>query len=75
MSNYKEITVHINNMAYTFTLDEEMQEEFKNNFDLTKNNDTKVLIKAYITALQHNKELKRRLEEELLEISNKLIGY
>ncbi|HJE02257.1 hypothetical protein AAX26_01901 [Aliarcobacter thereius] len=75
MSNHKEITVHINNMAYTFTLDEEMQEEFKNNFDLTKNNDTKVLIKAYITALQHNKELKRRLEEELLEISNKLIGY
>lgn len=75
MKENKEITIHINNMAYTLSLDEEMQNEFKKHFDLEKNNETMTLLKAYLKSLKERQELKQKYEKELLNIANKLIGY
>ena len=37
----KEVTFHINNMAYTITIDENIYSELSKYLDLEKNNDTK----------------------------------
>ncbi len=45
----KDVTFHINNLAYTITVDEELRKKsFVNILVLSKNNDTKELLIAYL---------------------------
>ncbi|RXJ95798.1 hypothetical protein CRU94_04065 [Arcobacter sp. AHV-9/2010] len=71
----KKITLHINNMAYELVLDDDMQKEITRHFDLSKNNETFTLLKAYLTTLKEKRELKLKFEKEITNISNKLVGF
>lgn len=67
----KEITFHINNMAYTLSVDEDIKKELTKYLDLEKNNDTKELLAAYVRLTQEYTTFKKEVEQ----ISNKLIKY
>lgn len=59
----KEITFHINNMAYTITADEELENEIFKYLDRNKNNDTKVLLLAYLKLTQEYRTFKKEIED------------
>lgn len=67
----KEVTFHINNMAYTITVDENIYKELTKYLDLEKNNDTRDLLAAYIRLSQEYNVFKRDVEE----ITNKLSKF
>lgn len=67
----KEVTFHINNMAYTVTVDERIYNELAKYLDLNKNNDTKDLLVAYLKLSQEYHLFKKDVEE----ITNKLSRF
>ena len=67
----KEVTFHINNMAYTVTVDERIYKELAKYLDLNKNNDTKDLLVAYLKLSQEYHLFKNDVEE----ITNKLSRF
>ena len=67
----KEVTFHINNMAYTITIDENIYSELSKYLDLEKNNDTKDLLVAYLHLSQDYHLLKKDIED----ITNKLSRF
>jgi len=67
----KEITFHINNMAYTINVDETMEKELTKYLDLEKNNDTRDLLAAYIRITQEYSTFKNDVEQ----ISEKLARF
>ena len=66
----KEVTFHINNMAYTLNIDEEVKSVLTKYLDLNNNNDTKDLLKAYLELTYEY----RQFQKEVEDITNKLIG-
>lgn len=58
----KQVTFHINNMAYTVNLDEEIYQSLSKYLDLNKNNDTRDLLAAYIRLSQEYKSFKKDVE-------------
>ncbi len=71
MANSKEVTFHINNMAYTISVDENIYKEISKYLDLEKNNDTKDLLVAYLHLSQDYHLLKKDIED----ITNKLSRF
>ena len=71
MANSKEITFHINNMAYTINVDENIYKELSKYLNLEKNNDTRDLLAAYIRLSQEYNVLKKHIED----ITNKLSRF
>ena len=67
----KEVTFHINNMAYTISVDENIYKEISKYLDLEKNNDTKDLLVAYLHLSQDYHLLKKDIED----ITNKLSRF
>ncbi len=67
----KEVTFHINNMAYTISVNENMFKEIKKYLDIEKNNDTKDLLVAYLHLSQDYHVLKKDIED----ITNKLSRF
>lgn len=67
----KEITFHINNMAYTINVDDTMEKELTKYLDLDKNNDTRDLLAAYIRITQEYSTFKNDVEQ----ISEKLARF
>lgn len=67
----KEVTFHINNMAYTISVNENMFKEIKKYLDIEKNNDTKDLLVAYLHLSQDYHILKKDIED----ITNKLSRF
>ena len=67
----KEVTFHINNMAYTINIDENIYKELSKYLDLEKNNDTRDLLAAYIRLSQEYNLFKKDVED----ITNKLAGF
>ncbi|GGD39583.1 hypothetical protein GCM10012288_12010 [Malaciobacter pacificus] len=59
----KQVTFHINNMAYTVNLDEEVLEHLTKYLNLDKNNDTKELLAAYIRLSHEYKTFKKDVEQ------------
>ncbi len=59
----KQATFHINNMAYTVNLDEDVLEHLSKYLDLDKNNDTKDLLGAYIKLSHEFKTFKKDIEQ------------
>lgn len=66
-----EITFYINNMAYTIPVDGDMEEQLTKYLDLSKNNDTKDLLAAYIRITQEYSRFKGDVEK----ISDKLAMF
>ncbi len=71
MVNTKEVTFHINNMAYTVNVDENIFKELTKYLDLNKNNDIKDLLVAYLRLSQEYYTFKKDVEE----ITNKLARF
>ena len=71
MVNSKEVTFHINNMAYTVNVDESIFKEFTKYLDLNKNNDIKDLLVAYLRLSQEYHVFKKDVED----ITNKLARF
>jgi hypothetical protein len=67
----KEVTFHINNMAYTVNVDEKIYNELNKYLDLNKNNDTRDLLAAYIRLSQEYNIFKKDVED----ITNKLARF
>jgi hypothetical protein len=67
----KEVTFHINNMAYTVNVDEKIYKELTKYLDLNKNNDTKDLLIAYLQLSQDYHLFKKDVED----ITNKLARF
>jgi hypothetical protein len=67
----KDITFHINNMAYTITVDPNMEKELTKYLNLDKNNDTKDLLAAYIRITQEYSTFK----EDVEQITTKLARF
>jgi len=67
----KEVTFHINNMAYTVTVDENIYKELSKYLDVNKNNDTKELLIAYLHLSQEYHLFKKDVED----ITNKLARF
>lgn len=67
----KEITFYINNMAYTISVDDEMERQLTKYLDINKNNDTKDLLAAYIRITQEYAKFKGDVEQ----ISEKLARF
>ena len=67
----KEVTFHINNMAYTVNVDEKIYNELNKYLDLNKNNDTRDLLAAYIRLSQEYNIFKKDVED----ITNKLAKF
>ena len=67
----KEVTFHINNMAYTINVDDCIHKELSKYLDLEKNNDIKDLLVAYLRLSQEYHVLKKDIEE----ITNKLLRF
>lgn len=67
----KEITFYINNMAYTISVDDEMERQLTKYLDINKNNDTKDLLAAYIRITQEYTKFKGDVEQ----ISEKLARF
>lgn len=71
MVNSKEVTFHINNMAYTVNVDENIFKELTKYLDLNKNNDIKDLLVAYLRLSQEYHVFKKDVED----ITNKLARF
>ena len=71
MVNSKEVTFHINNMAYTVNVDESICKELTKYLDLNKNNDIKDLLVAYLRLSQEYHVFKKDVED----ITNKLARF
>ena len=67
----KEVTFHINNMAYTINVDEKIHKELSKYLDLSKNNDTRDVIAAYIRLSQEYNVFQKDVED----ITNKLSRF
>lgn len=67
----KQITFHINNMAYTINVSEDMEKELTKYLELDKNSDTKELLAAYLKITHEYVTLKNEVEA----ISNKLSKF
>jgi hypothetical protein len=67
----KEVTFHINNMAYTVNVDENIYKELTKYLDLSKNNDTRDLLAAYIRLSQEYNIFKKDVDD----ITNKLARF
>ncbi len=67
----KEVTFHINNMAYTINVDENIYKELSKYLNLEKNNDTRDLLAAYIRLSQEYHVFKKDIED----ITNKLSRF
>ena len=67
----KDITFHINNMAYTISADEELEKELCKYLNLSKNNDTKDLLVAYLNLSQEFRIFRKNVEK----ITEKLSGF
>jgi hypothetical protein len=67
----KEVTFHINNMAYTINVDECIYKELTKYLNLEKNNDIKDLLVAYLRLSQEHHSLKKDIED----ITNKLSRF
>ena len=67
----KEVTFHINNMAYTVTIDERIYKDLSKYLDLDKNNDKKDLLVAYLKLSQEYHLFRNDVEE----ITNKLSRF
>lgn len=67
----KQVTFHINNMAYTITIDESIEKELSKYLDLDKNNDVKELLIAYLKLSQEYGNFKKEIEA----ISDKLSRF
>lgn len=67
----KEVTFHINNMAYTINVDENIYKELSKYLNLEKNNDTRDLLAAYIRLSQEFNVFKKDIED----ITTKLSGF
>ena len=67
----KEVTFHINNMAYTINVDETIYKELSKYLNLEKNNDTRDLLAAYIRLSQEYNIFKKDIED----ITTKLSGF
>ncbi len=67
--NSKEVTFHINNMAYTVSVDESIFNEISKYLDLDKNNDIKDLLIAYLRLSQEFHVLKKDIEDITKKLS------
>jgi len=67
----KEVTFHINNMAYTVNVDDDIYKELTKYLNLDKNNDIKDLLVAYLRLSQEYHVFKKNVEE----ITNKLARF
>jgi len=67
----KEVTFHINNMAYTVNVDDNIFKELTKYLDISKNNDTKDLLVAYLRLSQEYHVFKKDVED----ITNKLARF
>lgn len=67
----KDITFYINNMAYTISVDDEMEKELTKYLELDKENKTKDLLAAYIRLSQEHIMFKKEVEN----ITNKLVRF
>lgn len=56
------VTFHINNMAYTITIDDRLKDEITRYLSTDKNLDTKELLAAYIRVSQQYLRLKDDVE-------------
>ena len=69
MVNSKEVTFHINNLAYTVNVDESIFSEISKYLDLEKNNDIKDLLIAYLRLSQDYHVLKKDIEDITKKLS------
>ena len=69
MVNSKEVTFHINNLAYTVNVDESIFGEISKYLDLEKNNDIKDLLIAYLRLSQEYHVLKKDIEDITKKLS------
>ncbi|PRM97063.1 hypothetical protein [Aliarcobacter cryaerophilus] len=67
----KDLTFHINNKAYTISVDEELEKELCKYLDTEKNNDTKSLLLAYLKLNQEYRTFRKEVED----ITNKIAGF
>jgi hypothetical protein len=67
----KDVTFHINNLAYTINIDDDLEKELCKYLDLSKNNDTKELLIAYLSLSHEFKSFKQGIEK----ITEKLSGF
>lgn len=67
----KEVTFHINNMAYTVNVDDDIYKELTKYLDVNKNNDIKELLVAYLRLSQEYHVFKKDVED----ITNKLARF
>lgn len=67
----KDVTFHINNLAYTINIDEELEKELCRYLSLSKNNDTKELLIAYLNLSQEFRVFRKNIEQ----ITEKLSGF
>ena len=67
----KDLTFHINNKAYTISVDEELEKELCKYLDTEKNNDTKSLLLAYLKLNQEYRTFRKEVED----IANKIAGF
>lgn len=67
----KEVTFHINNMAYTVNVDDNIYKELTKYLDINKNNDITELLVAYLRLSQEYHVFKKDIEE----ITNKLSRF
>ncbi|AXK49014.1 hypothetical protein CRU87_08260 [Aliarcobacter trophiarum LMG 25534] len=67
----KDLTFHINNKAYTISVDEELEKELCKYLDLDKNNETKSLLLAYLKLNQEYRTFRKEVED----IANKIAGF
>ena len=65
----KEVTFHINNMAYTINVDETIYKELSKYLNLEKNNDTRDLLAAYIRLSQEYNIFKKDIEDLTTKLS------
>lgn len=64
------VTFHINNMAYTITVDDKLKNEVTRYLSVDKNLDTKELLAAYIRISQQYVRLKDDVEDITKKIPN-----
>lgn len=67
----REITFYIDNLAYTFNVDESMERQLTKYLDPTKNNKTQDLLAAYVRISQEHLKFKDDVEK----ISDKLARF
>ena len=67
----KDLTFHINNKAYTISVDEELEKELCKYLDTEKNNETKALLLAYLKLNQEYRSFRKEVED----IANKNAGF